>query len=117
MLESLVLKVVSSIPKVIGWMLNLRQEKLKIRIWETLRHAGLQGLDVDGIHNEFIGEILQDVPFSAVLGQARNQRWLDVRNHWRVLTRLPTQGQINHALYEMTKEGTVHHMGGGRYTV
>src|SRR2546428_10297189 len=103
--------------KAVGWAANLRREKLKIRIWETLHAAAPRGLDATGIHTELMGGMLADVPLVAIFGEAKNQRWLEIRNRWRVATKLPTISQISGALYEMSREGTVRHLGAGRYGI
>ena len=111
------ISAVEAVAKVVGWASNFRRERLKKRIWDTLQQAGPQGLDATGIHTRFMGEILAGVPLSAVWGGAKNQSWLEIRNKWRVATKLPTVGQISEALYELLREGTIRHLGGGRYAI
>jgi hypothetical protein len=111
------MSVIEGAARTVGWAANLRRERLKRRIWETLRAAEPRGLDVAGIHTEFLGGIIADVPLAAIFGEAKNQKWLEIRNRWRVATKLPTTSQISAALYEMSKEGTVRHLGAGRYGI
>jgi hypothetical protein len=103
--------------RAVGWAVNLRRDRLKRRIWETLRAAEPRGLDVVGIHTEFLGGIIADAPLAAIFGEAKNQRWLEIRHRWRVATKLPTTSQISAALYDMVKDGTVRHLGAGRYGI
>lgn len=112
-----VMSAIEGVAKAVGWAANLRRERLKTRIWKTLHAAGARGLDATGIHTEFMGEMLADVPLVAMFSEATNQRWLEIRNKWRVATKLPTISQISHALYEMSKDGTVRHLGAGRYGI
>jgi hypothetical protein len=111
------ISAIEAAAKGVGWAANLRRDRLKKRIWETLLGAEPRGLDATGIHTKLLGGIIADVPLAAIFGEAKNQRWLEIRNRWRAATKLPTTSQISDALYEMSKDGTVRHLGGGRYGI
>lgn len=115
--ESWLLEAATPLLKVVGWALNLQREKLKKNIWEILHRAAPQGLDTDGIQNEFNRTIVRDLPID-MLKPRWYWRWPGIVYYIRIaymLIRQPTTSQIGTALYEMTKEGTAHHIGGRRY--
>lgn len=103
--------------RTLGWASNLGRERLKKKIWDILQQASAQGLSIDGIRNEFRGQILADVPLAVIWGGAKKKGWLEIRHKWRVATKLPTEKQISNAVYEMVKEGSIRQLGGGHFRV
>jgi hypothetical protein len=99
----------------LGWLYKRRQENFEDKVLEMLADGQQLWRTADGIHNDYIGNFLRDVPMWVI--HPLNKTWWDglkwrlrtmpyqVRHFWRMKFFMPNKKKVERTVLHLWKRG------------